>query len=68
MNPIHFCKNLRTKKMFIPALAGELFVEHGQEPADTCHCWCNCTLTETGPDDRPVGIQVCDASRSCFEK
>lgn len=68
MNTTHACKHLRTKAMFIPALA-----EHsGQSPesADehqTAHCWCNCTLTETGPDDGPVGFKRCVASRSCFE-
>jgi hypothetical protein len=67
MNPVTQCKNLRTKKMYIPALAGETFPPAGAEHGNSCHCWCNCTLTETGPDDRPVGFQVCTPERSCFE-
>ena len=64
----NFCKHLRTKKMFIPALAHEVFAEPGNEAGHSSHCWCNCTLTETGPDDRAVGMQVCDKSRTCFEE
>jgi hypothetical protein len=61
------CKFLRTKKMFIPALANENASGDGglQESA---HCWCNRTLTEVGPDDQPVGRQVCRADRSCFRE
>jgi hypothetical protein len=67
MKPATPCRNLRTKKMFIPALAAETFGPENEEPGNSCHCWCNCTLTETGPDDRPVGIQVCTPERTCYE-
>jgi len=68
MKPADVCKNIRTKKMFIPALAEETFSPQNEETGHSCHCWCNCTLTETGPDDRPVGIRVCTPSRSCFQE
>lgn len=32
-----------------------------------CHFWCNRTLTVAGPDDRPAGRNICNASRRCFE-
>ncbi len=66
MNPSNLCRHLRNKSMFIPALAED-------PPADpeaserSGHCWCNRTLTETGPDDRPVGTRTCSPARSCFE-
>jgi len=62
------CKNLRTKKMFIPGESDEVFAPAAEEPQSTSHCWCNCTLTETGPDDRPVGLRTCSDARSCFEE
>jgi hypothetical protein len=63
------CKNLRTKSMFIPALAHQgLNEQGGEDPSHSPHCWCTCTLTETGPDDKPVGMQVCKQNRSCFEE
>lgn len=51
--------------MFIPALAVE--TPEADEIGHSHHCWCSCTLTETGPDDRPVGFQVCTHERQCFE-
>jgi len=68
MKPAALCKNLRTKKMFIPALAHEAVASVTEETGHSPHCWCTCTLTEVGPDDRPVGFQVCANSRSCFEE
>jgi hypothetical protein len=53
--------------MYIPALADQAFNENSEEGGHSNHCWCNCTLTETGPDDRPVGPQICNSPRSCFE-
>ena len=64
----NLCKHLRTKKMFIPALAHEAFAEDSAGQHDPAHAWCNCTLTETGPDDRPVGSERCTSARSCFEE
>jgi hypothetical protein len=68
MKPDHICKYLRTKKMYIPAQAHEVFESHGDQNSNSCHWWCNCTLTEVGPDDRPVGLEVCTSSRPCFEE
>lgn len=55
--------------MYIPALAQAASSETTPDQAiRSSHCWCNCTLTETGPDDRPVGPDRCRQSRSCFEE
>ena len=62
------CKHLRTKAMFIPALARELASKPDDALNRSAHYWCNCTVTETGPDDRPVGPQRCQPSRQCFEE
>ena len=67
MKPAHLCRNLRTKKMFIPALEHEAFVPDDTENGHASHFWCNCTMSETGPDDRPVGITICRKDRKCFE-
>jgi len=67
MSPSTRCKHLRNKSMFIPALAKA--AEDGDDPTGhSHHCWCNCTLTETGPDDGPVSPDRCQSSRSCFEE
>ena len=68
MKPTHLCRNLRTKKMFIPALAHEAFSGESDELGHSPHCWCACTQTETGPDDRAVGTSACTKDRSCFEE
>jgi hypothetical protein len=63
------CRHLRTKKMFIPAQADEVMPPH--DPWATkasAHYWCNCTLTETGADDRPVHPERCQPGRSCFRE
>jgi hypothetical protein len=63
-----FCKYLRTKKMYIPAQAEEVFSASGEELAQIGPCWCNRTMSEVGPDDRSVGIPQCNnRDRSCFE-
>jgi hypothetical protein len=54
--------------MFVPALAQNATAEPDEEFDRSSHCWCNCTLTETGPDDRPVGFEICNPSRPCFEE
>lgn len=54
--------------MFIPELANEVFARENGAFTDTSHCWCLRTLTETGPDDKQVGIQICNPSRPCFEE
>ena len=68
MKPAATCKNLRTKNMFIPALEHESLNGKNEESARSPYCWCTATLTETGPDDQPVGLQVCTRKRSCFEE
>ena len=65
---IPLCKYLRTKKMFIPAQADEAFSLDAADSGHPGHCWCNCTLTETGPDDGPVGAERCTPERSCFQE
>jgi hypothetical protein len=68
MKTFTVCRHLRSKSMFIPALAHP---EPGGETAQassTSHCWCNCTLTETGPDDQAVGPERCRSPRACFEE
>jgi len=68
MKPTHTCRNLRTKKMFIPSMGDEALAHETEALGHSSHCWCNCTLTETGPDDRPVGGEICKTARSCFEE
>ncbi len=68
MNASNSCRHLRAKHMFIPALAQASQEQHPGQPAASAHCWCNCTLTETGPDDKPVGPERCQPGRPCFEE
>lgn len=53
--------------MYIPAVAHEMATDPDGQTGHSSHCWCNCTLTETGPDDRPVGKERCADTRSCYE-
>jgi hypothetical protein len=62
------CRHLRTKAMFVPAPAGDDAPPEQPPPTGGSHCWCNCTLSETGPDDRPAGPEVCHPPRACFEE
>ncbi len=68
MKPAGLCKKLRAKSMFTPASGNEAIGQPELASLRSSHCWCNCTLTETGPDDRPVGPDVCNPSRPCFEE
>jgi hypothetical protein len=54
--------------MYIPAQAHEVFSASGEELNNIGHCWCNRTMSEVGPDDRQVGVPVCNRARSCFEE
>jgi hypothetical protein len=58
------CRFLRTKRMYIPALAdGALdFKEDGQ----ACY-WCNKTLSALGRDDNQVHPSLCQPGRACHE-
>jgi hypothetical protein len=67
MSPPIVCKHLRTKSMFIPALANPIAGSPEAQQSHSAHYWCNCTATETGPDDGPVGPERCQCSRKCFE-
>lgn len=67
MKQENICAHLRTKKMFISALADQVFAEPKDEFGHTCHCWCNRTMAETGPDDGPVGPEACQPGRECHE-
>ena len=62
------CQFLRNKSMYIPALEESSSAENVSQTGHSHHCWCNCTLTEVGPDDRPVGNEVCNTTRTCFEE
>jgi hypothetical protein len=69
MKPNNVCRHLRTKKMYIPAQAEEVFAATESElPDSPGHCWCNRTLTEVGPDDQQAGVSLCNPKRSCFEE
>lgn len=68
MNKSPVCKHLRTKSMYIPALTRREDTQPDYVAGHSSHCWCNCTLTETGPDDRPVGAEHCTDTRHCFEE
>jgi hypothetical protein len=66
MKPI-FCRHLRTKSMFIGKTPEEAFADKKPEEATPTHFWCNRTQTAVGVDDRPVGKNICNSTRSCFE-
>lgn len=68
MKPENCCRHLRTKKMYIPEQADEVFAVSGDQLTHHGHCWCNRTLAEVGFDDRQVGLQICNPSRECFEE
>jgi hypothetical protein len=67
MTSDRICKKLRAKSMFVAAPMDDEANQPASQSLHSSHCWCNCTLTETGPDDRPVGPDVCNPSRPCFE-
>lgn len=71
MKPANVCKHFRTKKLYVPALAEDVFAaaRSGSEERDACgHCWCNRTLAEVGSDDKLVNLHACNPSRACFEE
>ncbi len=67
MKPTHICAYLRSKRMYVPAQADEVFSENS-ESGHTDHCWCNRTLSEVGPDDKLAGLEACSPQRPCFEE
>jgi hypothetical protein len=68
MKPAHICKHFRTKKLYVPALAHEVFEAKDDEMDQCGHCWCNRTLSEVGVDDRLADLRSCNPGRSCFEE
>ena len=68
MNTSRVCRKLRTKSMYVGVPADSAATQPDTQPGHSSHCWCNCTLTETGPDDRPVGFEACKPERACFEE
>jgi hypothetical protein len=59
------CRHLRTKKMYIPALAASA-LDH-EDTNDQSFYWCNKTLGALGRDDAPVHPCSCQPGRSCHE-
>lgn len=60
------CCHLRTKRMYIPALA-EGALEVDSHHHDQAFYWCNKTLTALGQDYEQVHPCVCQPGRSCHE-
>ena len=60
------CLHLRTKRMYIPALA-ENAAQDDAHSGDQSFYWCNKTLTALGVDDDPVHPCACRPGRSCHE-
>jgi hypothetical protein len=67
MQQTHPCKYLRTKNMLTLASKDKAPAGRDEWGASPCY-WCNLTLTVVGPDDQPVGIQVCSPPRVCAEE
>jgi hypothetical protein len=63
----NFCRHLRTKSMYLGRTTEEAFAQKKIEEATPCHVWCNRTQSVVGVDDRPVGKNVCNSTRPCFE-
>jgi len=59
-----YCRFLRTKKMYIPALHLE---GDPREETETAHFWCLKTHTSVGPDNLPVRGGECRFGRPCCE-
>jgi hypothetical protein len=68
MKPSNVCQHLRTKQLYIPEQAEAVFARQDDSFTHSGHCWCNRTLTETGPDDRQVSLPLCSPQRECFEE
>ena len=60
------CRFLRTKRMYIPALA-EGALDQEQDANDQSFYWCNKTLSALGRDDNQVHPCLCQPGRSCHE-
>ncbi|HUB67350.1 MAG TPA: hypothetical protein VL981_07705 [Candidatus Methylacidiphilales bacterium] len=60
------CRYLRTKAMYIPALANSV-LESGDESGGQTFYWCNKTQTALGIDDLPAHPCACRPGRSCHQ-
>ncbi len=60
------CRFLRTKRMYIPALADGA-LDQVQDPNDQSFYWCNKTLSALGRDDNSVHPCLCQPGRTCHE-
>ena len=59
-----YCRYLRTKKMYIPALQID---GDPREETETAQFWCLKTHTGVGPDSMPVRGRECRAGRDCCQ-
>lgn len=64
---LEICRHLRTKKIYIPAQAGEAFSQPSEPVGGSSHCWCNRTQAETGPDDWLASPEYCKPGRKCHQ-
>ena len=63
------CKYLRTKKMFVPEHEAQALTETAEAGVEAdAFYWCNCTLSELGPDDKPAHLRACTFGRPCFKE
>jgi hypothetical protein len=59
-----YCRLLRTKKMYIPALHTE---GDPRDETETAAYWCLKTMAVVGPDGNLVRGNHCQAGRGCCE-
>jgi hypothetical protein len=61
---VSYCRFLRTKKMYIPALHLE---GDPRRETGTAQFWCLKTMTGVGPDNDLVRGAACRSGRPCWE-
>lgn len=59
------CRNLRTKKSYVPAFDDQNL--YASEEQMNAQFFCLRTLLQTGLDDRSVCPQTCTPARRCYE-
>ncbi len=59
----HVCPDLRTKTMYLNEEARGDADETGQ--GCSAAFWCLKTMDAIGPDDRPIGPELCTRGRGC---
>jgi hypothetical protein len=60
------CRFLRTKRMYIPALADGALDLTDEANDQSCY-WCNKTQSALGRDDNQVHPSLCQPGRACHE-